>query len=258
MMPPRDHPARQALSSSDQQLPDAPLPAAYPPLAVPRRRFARWNLAAIAMTAVVVALIAALLARAGVLTSKGPASNPVGPANWQTFRDGLGLYTLRMPSSWRPTESSKTTEHVGSRYGEFSDPLEFVTVSDPAQGGASASVSIVAGPIEKTAFEHGYYCGQEQSYATHYPHLPNVPKTFHGYAVAYLGPATLLFDSAGAHFQVDTEIPGVLEPMHSSPLESTPVPTATPLPATLVATDQTIVNEILASFQPTDPKPMAC
>jgi hypothetical protein len=247
------------MSSSDQQVPDTPLPDAHQPLATPRRRFGRGNLAAIAMTAVVFALIAVLLARAGALTSNGSATSSGVPANWQTFRDGLGLYTLRMPPAWRPTESSTTIQHVGTGYGEVADPLEFVTVSDPAQGGGSASVSIVAGPIEKTAFEHGYYCGQDQFYATP---SPNFPKTFHGYDAQYLAPGTVLFDSAGAHFQVDTEIPGVLEPWRASypnfDPESTPVPTATPLPAALVTADQAIVNGILAAFQPTDSKPMAC
>jgi hypothetical protein len=127
-------------------------------------------------------------------------------------------------------------------------------------------VSIVTGHISNTAFEHSKYCGETLEYQHNnavfeYQHnnavFPN--RKFHGFPTWYMDPATVLFITGNGHFQLDVWIPGVLEPVHSGvPLQSTPQPTATPLPASWIAADQVTVAEILASFQSTDPKPLSC
>ena len=64
--------------------------------------------------------------------------------------------------------------------------------------------------------------------------------------------ALSIFYTENASFQMDVTIPGVLAPEGYGP------PMATPLPTLWAPIDKADVNWILASFQPTDPKPLAC
>ncbi|PWT76172.1 MAG: hypothetical protein C5B60_04415 [Chloroflexi bacterium] len=72
----------------------------------------------------------------------------------------------------------------------------------------------------------------------------DVSDTFHGFPAQYMGnQASWIFDTGNAHFQVDVTIPGVEGPL--DPGVPIILPTATPLPATWVATDQVDVGQIL-------------
>lgn len=62
------------------------------------------------------------------------------------------------------------------------------------------------------------------------------------------------FTIQNANFQIDVTVPGVVVPTTFGP----PPPKATPIPAAWLATDKTEVNTMLVSFQPTDPRPLAC
>jgi hypothetical protein len=119
--------------------------------------------------------------------------------------------------------------------------------SDLTVGAASARAYVDARPI-KGDFERHWYCQAWQ----------HKNCSFHGIPADNTSDATWLFETRNAHFQLDVWIPGVLEPPHSSPLQLTPVPTATPLPQATVTADQTIIATILGSFQPANTAPLSC
>jgi hypothetical protein len=179
------------------------------------------------------------------------------PANWQTFHDPLGLYTLRLPPGWMAYGGVDTTT-IGSSYGidagtisssfgsesETGEEFMFATVSEL---GGGIQVLILGEPI-KTAHEHQWNCLA----------APGYNATFHGLPAYHkvVPPPSLQahdwwnFTTENAAFQIEVEIQAAPHGL----LQSTP----TPLPAGQIATDQTEVNGILASFQPSDPKPLSC
>jgi hypothetical protein len=202
---------------------------------------------------VVLALVAGFMARAGVFSAKGsPTSTTKGTANssmtWKTFRDGDGLYTLQMPIDWQVQSTvDEGTTGLGSQ-GSIPMDQEMVALGATLSAGPapSVSVSIIATPIPNSALAHSYYCGA-------FPGPPST-QTFDGISTTSMGPGTWLFNSARAHFQIDATIPGVMVPANFGPAE----PTAIPLSPAQLATAKTNINEILTSFQLTDPKPLAC
>ena len=191
---------------------------------------------AAAVTVVVVALAALLLGRA----SDGASGS--GSGSWHTYHDPFGLFTLRVPPGWA-THFAPTTGTFGDRNGRETERVDMVSFDNPAQGTGSAYVLVIAYPI-KTAFDHQYNCQQ-----------PANNQRFTPLTLSGMEPSGYqLFTTETATFQVDVSIPGVVIPVGFGP--ATPVPT--PLPATWVATDKTEVNEMLVSFQPTNPKPLTC
>lgn len=190
---------------------------------------------AAAATVVVVALAAVLLGRA----SNGASGS------WHTYHDPFGLFTLRVPPGWT-AQFEPTTGGFGNPGGSVTERMDQVSFADPAQetGPGSAFVSVFAIPL-KTVSAHQTFCGGN-----------NAPlQSFSPRNLSEMEPSGVwLFTTETASFQVDVGIPGVVMPVQFGP--ATPVPT--PLPAAWVATDQSVVNALLASFQPTDPKPLTC
>jgi hypothetical protein len=111
----------------------------------------------VAMTAVVVALVAVLRIRAGVTTTNRMTSSTVGPANWQTFHDPLGLYTLRFPPGWTAQGGVGPGGTVGANFGSGTLTEEGFHFTDPSQRTGSAEVFITANPIT-TTFDHKWFC----------------------------------------------------------------------------------------------------
>jgi hypothetical protein len=223
--------------------PHAAMPEANP---TPRasRRVRLGALGAAAALCLVVALFVALTHG---LAGGSPASG--APAAWQTYRDPLGLFTVRLPGAWS-AHADMSQETFGDRTGSASETTEIIQFSDPALGAASARFSADAAPI-RTDFERHWYC-QGPSHTN---------SSFHGLPAESPSDATWLFETANARFarfQLDVWIPGVLEPPHTSPLQLTPVPTATPLPQATVAADRTIIKTILGSFQPSNAAALTC
>ncbi len=164
---------------------------------------------------------------------------------WQSFTDSLRLYSLYFPSGWT-VQSETNYATFGDPSGSATDPWESVTVSEASHGAGGASVYIVAGPIDNTAFEHHWYCqGGSGSPFT-------IP--FHFYRATGIPFDTLLFNTAGAHFQIDVTIPGVVSPPRGG-LNPPPTPA---VPPTWIAADFTYVTEILDSFHPSNPLPLYC
>lgn len=193
----------------------------------------------------VVSLFALLTHR---LDGNAQALNPNTPADWQTYRDPLGLFSVRMPKAWTASvETSKATVSDGTR--SATETLEQIRLSDPALGDASAQVYVVASPI-RNDFEREWYCEFFADFGHENPPHNLSPQT--------LSPGPFLFDSTDAHFDVYAVIPHILEPPQSGPLPSYPQPTLTPLPQQVIATDRTILATILNSFQPADSTPLSC
>jgi hypothetical protein len=212
-------------------------------------------LVAIGITAVVVAaLVVGLLARAGVLAFNRTVSTAEVPTNWQTFHDPFGLYTLRLPPGWTgyggiatktmridgitiPTSSASETKTV-----------ELFTFANESQGTGSAQVFIESDPIRNTVFDHQAYC----------PDSLERNATFHGLPALHV---LVSPPSPDAHEGWDFATGNAYFFIEVSP-QTVPhgllVPTATPFPAAQLAIDQTDANRILASFQPSDIKPLAC
>ena len=63
------------------------------------------------------------------------------PANWQTFHDKQGVYTLRLPPGW-----TAQLEPDAATYGDSAGE-EMVIFDDPLQGTASAQIVIIVYPI---------------------------------------------------------------------------------------------------------------
>lgn len=213
-----------------------------------RRRVRLGALGAVATACAVVALFAVVTLRPGSGALGVDPNGPAAPADWQTYRDPLGLFSVRLPKGWA-AQASTGSETFGDRTGSATETNEGVDFRDPTLGNAGPRVQISASPI-RTDFERHWYCGG-------FPAKDNVD-TFHGIPAEHFDSATWLFETANAHFQLDVWIPGVLEPMHSSPLQLTPVPTATPLPQATVAADRTVIDAILGSFQPTNAMALSC
>lgn len=203
---------------------------------------------------VTLAVVVALLAGFGALAlsknapTLAPQMAPGSTAGWQVYHDPLNLFTISLPPGWTASaDLGSFTE--GDRNGSDSGQDEMISFHDPSQGKASAGIFIVAQQIHDTAVAQAMNCGA-RSHET---------ATFHGYPADDSSPAMILFESANAHFQIDEMIPGVLEPVHSSPMQTMPLPpTPTPLPASTISTDRALLSDALASFQPTDPRPLAC
>jgi hypothetical protein len=229
------------MSPSEQRPADAK-PEYEPQLA----RFGRMRtwLPMIAVSLVVVALVAVLLVRAGAggTSASQPGGRGVVPANWHTFHDKLGLYTLRLPPGWTAQGGVGVGPTEGNSSVSVTLTIEGFHFTDPSQGTGSAEVYIAAYPLN--AADRQFMCATTSQ--TSYP-------PFNG--LQGIGSRSLyLFGTENAQFQIDVTIPGILVPVNFGP----PPPAATPLPASWIATDQTDVHGILATFQPTDSKALAC
>lgn len=208
---------------------------------------ARWRarlgaFGAIATVCLVVALFAILMLRPNGSPFGG---TPNAPANWQTYRDPSGLFSVRLPAEWT-AQVETGTDSFGDNTGSATETDEMIRFGDPALGNASAQLYVTATPIQSD-FERHWYCknfGQA-----------NRP---HAMSAETLSPGPFLFDTANAHFQVSVSIPGVLGPLHSSPVYTNPPPTPTPLPQQTIAADRTILATILGSFQPANATPLSC
>ena len=163
--------------------------------------------------------------------------------NWQTYHDPDDLFTVQLPPGWTAQVESSTAA-FGDRSISVSESIEMITFDDPSQGTGSAKLGVIAYPI-KDASAHQYYCGISSDLQPF--------SSMNLSSMAHTG-ALRLFTTDTASFQVDVTIPGVLVPANFGP----PPPPATPLPSSWLATDQTEMQVMLTSFQPTDPKPLSC
>lgn len=232
-------PERQLTSAPDGQATESPRR---------KRFFGRW-LPVIVVVAVVGGLAAVLLG-GGIGSSGGSAPGAGGgsanTSGWQTYHDPMNMYSLRMPPGWT-AQVSTGSGTAGDRTGSMTVTTESVALGDPTYGDSGAKVYITAEPITSDFARH-WYCGASQANQQN--------SSFHGIPAEHIVDATWLFASANAHFQLDVWIPGVLEPLHSSP--PIPQPTATPLPASWIAADRSDINGVLASFRPANPAPLSC
>jgi hypothetical protein len=201
---------------------------------------------AAAVTVVVAALAAVLLGRAGVFSTSLAAGSGGTPQSWQTYHDPLGLFTLRLPPDWTAVVESGTGG-ISNSHGIVTEREYVVNFDDPAQRTGSAHVSVIAVPL-KTTFDRQYICQNANT-----PYQRFSPLTLRSMEPSGLS----LFTTETAFFQVNVAIPGVVAP-DGYGLPLLPQPTVTPIPSTWAATDQSEVNAMLVSFQPTDPKPLAC
>ena len=103
--------------------------------------------------------------------------------------------------------------------------------------------------IKDTALNHKIFCPQNPK---------DFNATFHGLPAFHqvYGPPSLQagyvwgFTTGNALFSIFVSFKFQSDALNA--------PTSTPLPATLFATEQAAANEILASLQPSDTKPLVC
>lgn len=207
----------------------------------PRRR--RWP-GALVTLAVVCALLAGLGAVA--LWQAGGPLAPIATVSWRVYHDPLGLFTMRLPPGWTATVRYSEFTY-GDPQGSDSGREEDISFSDPAQGAASASIWVYAMPLHNVALAQRNWCSSGAADIS----------TFNGYPAEGSLPPRLLFNAASAHFQINDAIPGVFEPPSLGHVRIGYL-TPTPLPATTVAADRALLNDALATFKPTDPKPLPC
>ncbi len=230
------------MSSAEQQLPDA---AAGPPRqqqSTRRGHFGTRLLLAAVVAVVVVASVSVLLARTGVLATNTPASSTVVPASWHTFRDKLGLYTLRFAPHW---VAGGGIDSGGAPCSQWECTHEGSTFWDPAQGSGTAYVHIDVWPI--TPSDRQFYCQWGRL---------GTGTTFAGFPVkAVPSGGGWAIDTQNDDFVFSIVIPGVL----GGHLEGLHPQTPTPVPSSWQATDKVDVQGLLATFQLVDhPQPLAC
>ena len=212
---------------------------------LPAGRTGKW-LPVIMVAVVAVALAGVLVARAGAAPASRLGGGGTSP-NWQTYHDPDDLFTLRLPPGWTAQIEPATTWYIDNS-GTEKVSEDMITFQDPSQGMGSANLRVVADPI-KTAFDHEYYCqpnhAMYQSFsAMNLSTMEHLEDT----------DAPWFFTTVNGIFQIDLAIPGVTAVQGYGPVP----PPATPLPASWIATDQTEMQVMLTSFQPTDPKPLSC
>ena len=189
----------------------------------------------------VVSLFAVLTHR---LDGNAQGLNSNIPADWQTYHDPQGLYSIRLPKEWTASRIGTGTTSVGQPSGSAPELAESIWFSDPVLGKASAGVVVNALAFQSDA-QRGRYCEYFAEYGAKKPSHDISPQTLSQSSY-------LQFDSANAYFEVYVRIPGVtIDPL----LIGLP---ATPLPQQTVAADQITLAAILNSFQPTEPTPLSC
>lgn len=193
------------------------------------------------MGEVVALIISMLLLRSGGVLGLDQFLPPA-PPDWQTYHDSLGLFSVRLPASWK-ADAWAGTESYGDPTGSASEITEGVTFSDPVLGEASGQLYVNASPIHGS-FERHWYCqGESQRWIS-----------FHGIPTQLFNGTSLIFDTANAHFQIDVRILSARR--RSIAAEQPPAPT--PPPAQMVAADLATLSTILGAFQPTCVTPLAC
>lgn len=172
-------------------------------------------------------------------------STTYSTTDWQVYHDPLSMFSVRLPPGWTATAGTNAYTQ-GTRSGSDSGQEEDVHFSDPALGNASAAIIVHAIPIHDNPVALQFGCGWRSQETS----------TFNGYPADESEHATVLFESGDAHFQISKWIPGVLGPAHTEPDNAPPPPT--PQPLATVAAAREILDATLATFQPTDPKPLVC
>ena len=197
---------------------------------------------------VVCAIVAALAALLSVRANGFALAGRSATADWQTYHDPLGLFSMRLPPGWTASSSlSSYTEGIGDEsMGGHDETIRF---SDPSLGAASANISVWAYPLTNLSLAQRLECTSR----------PQETGSFNGYPASPYGPPTITFESGNAHFQIDEVIPGILEPpsLGGGP-NWAQQPRPTPLPFETVRTDRMLLDEALATFQPTNPHPLIC
>lgn len=224
----------------------------------PRRR--RWDIIAlvIACALLVTGFGVAAMLRQGALPYwsqpqqltqlwKDQGATPLSTTDWKVYHDPLNLFSMRLPPGWTD-QTGMGTYSDGGPTGSDSGQTEQISFHDASLGVGNAAISVFVMPIHNTPFAHRWACSRG------FPER----SIFNGYPADESESAVILFESGSAHFQIDEVIPGVLAPMNTSHDLQIPPPTPTQLPASTVSADRALLDAALASFQPTDPKPLVC
>jgi hypothetical protein len=208
------------------------------------RRLGRW-LPVIIAAAVVLALAGVLAARAGEAITSRLGTSGGTSSHWRTYYDPFGLFTLRLPPAWT-AQNEPGTATTNDSSGSFTVSTENITFENSSQGTGSASLDVSAYRITDTS-AHQYYCRNVSDFQSFSPmNLSSTERLEDAGGV-------WLFTTDTGFFTVDVTIPGIMAVGYVSPS-----PPPTPLPASWLATDQTEMQVMLTSFQPTDSKPLSC
>jgi hypothetical protein len=211
-----------------------------------RRRGRVGALAAVAVTIALVAAFAVVaLSRQGAIFAL-QRSLPAADVDWQVYHDQLGLFTMRLPPGWTASSSLGTFSQGDSNSSE-SGQLETITFIGHAQGASSPSIQVSARQITNSTFAQSLECNSR----------PRETTTFNGYPADESMTAVIFFESGNAHFQIDETIPGVLAPENPGGPMNPPTPPPPP-PAATVTAERALLADALASFQPSDAKPLTC
>jgi hypothetical protein len=122
-----------------------------------RRQRPAWIVPSIVTSIVTILLIAVLAHLAlGVPLPFGLSDPPPAPADWQTYHDPAGLFSICLPPMWTVHIDSGTA-NFGDSTGSASDIEEEINFADPALGDASPWVFTFAAPISSD-FDQHWYC----------------------------------------------------------------------------------------------------
>jgi hypothetical protein len=175
------------------------------------------------------------------------AGKPTAPgalvaADWVTYRDPAGFFTLRIPPQWHATVSTGEG-WAGDRMGSYSYTSENVNLGPGTRLPRDTYVDVYIQPIPN-AFARHLNCTAGNG---------PVNATVAGLPATDLG-STWLLNTEDAHFQISTPFsynPGGVEIHAGSPLP-TPVPPAT------VSAEQHLIEMVIATFRPIPATPLKC
>jgi hypothetical protein len=161
------------------------------------------------------------------------------PATWMIYRDPAGYFSIRVPPGWRASVETGQG-NMGDRTGNFSFTEETIMLAAPADLTGVLWVSLSVQPLPN-AFARHFAC-QNQQFGPVATSLDGLPAGYDNW--------TWFLNTEAAHFQISTWL---------SPHTSLPnLPPPTPVRTATIATDQRLLAQVIASFQPIPATALSC
>lgn len=174
------------------------------------------------------------------------------PANWQTYRDPAGLFTVRIPSDWQVVQEGT------SDFGNTRAQIDFPGISWEFGKPDSANPQTFTGPTLRvdvavlTDARHRQFMCQTPPFppgptllARHLGHVPVDDLGINGQMVLY---------AQHAYIMLAAYYPGM--PTISSHPQGVPWPT--PVPAAVAQADKQLIDQVVQTFRAIPDQLLAC
>jgi hypothetical protein len=163
-------------------------------------------------------------------------------AEWVSYRDPAGFFTIRIPPAWQATLSTGEGSD-GDSTGSYSYSFESVNLGPGTRLPRDIYVAVYVVPIPNDFARHWTCAAWKGTVNATVAGLP-----------AYAFGGTWLLNTEDAHFQIST-------PFSSNPggpvlLSGTPPPT--PVPPAAASAKQQLLETVISTFHPNPATPLRC